>query len=55
MADTRMTVRIPAEMAEFIKREAKENYTSQNAEIVRTIKDRMKAAQNEKAGSPLTA
>ncbi len=55
MSETRMTVRIPTEMAEFIKREAKENYTSRNAEIVRTIKERMKAAENEKAGSPTTA
>ncbi|MDM8346456.1 Arc family DNA-binding protein [Pseudochrobactrum sp. sp1633] len=55
MSEVRMTVRLPKEVADFLGMEAKDNYTSRNAEIVRSVKQRMRAIENEKAGSPLTA
>jgi hypothetical protein len=40
--EVRMTIRLPRSAADFLDREAKENYTSRNAEIVRSIRERMK-------------
>jgi hypothetical protein len=40
--EVRMTIRLPKSAADFLDKEAKENYTSRNAEIVRSIRERMK-------------
>lgn len=40
-SDVRMTVRLPAAAARFLDAEAKENYTSRNAELVRAIRTAM--------------
>lgn len=39
----RMTVRLPAAAARYLDHEAKENFTSRNAEIVRVVRAAMKA------------
>lgn len=41
--EVRMTVRLPAEAASFLASEAKENFTSRNAQVVRAIREAMKA------------
>ncbi|WP_210482797.1 DNA-binding protein [Microvirga antarctica] len=40
-AEIRMTVRLPASAAQFLDGLAKENFTSRNAEIVRSVRERM--------------
>lgn len=40
--DVRMTVRMPAAAAQYLDREARENFTSRNAEVVRAIRTAMK-------------
>ena len=42
MAEVRMSVRLPEDVAEFLSRMAKENFTSRNAEVIRSIRERMK-------------
>jgi len=42
--EIRMTVRLSASAAAFLDEVAKENFTSRNAEIVRSIRERMQAA-----------
>lgn len=46
--EIRMTVRLPSEAVEFLDRVAKENFTSRNAEIVRSVREREKAATGAK-------
>lgn len=48
--EIRMTVRLPLDAADFLAAEARENFTSRNAQIVRAIR----AAMNAKgpAGAP---
>lgn len=41
MDEIRMTLRLPKSAADFLDSVAKENYTSRNAEIVRSIRERM--------------
>lgn len=41
--ETRMTVRLPADAMRFLEQEAKADFTSKNAQIVRAIRERMKA------------
>lgn len=41
--EVRMTIRLPGEAASFLAREAKENFTSKNAQVVRAIRAAMKA------------
>lgn len=36
-----MTLRMPEDAADFIEREAEHNFTSKNAEIVRSVRERM--------------
>lgn len=48
--EVRMTIRVPKSAADFLDREAKENYTSRNAEIVRSIRERMKKAAGDNPG-----
>ncbi|WP_448953080.1 Arc family DNA-binding protein [Labrys neptuniae] len=55
--EVRVTLRLPVEASEFLSQMAKELFTSKNAEIVRSIKERMdrevaKAATKEKSGNP---
>jgi hypothetical protein len=38
----RMTVRLPSSAARFLDDEARENFTSRNAEIVRAVRTAMK-------------
>ncbi|WP_189654873.1 hypothetical protein [Paracoccus mutanolyticus] len=42
--EIRMTVRLPRWAAEFLDKAGKENLTSRNAEIVRSVKERAEAA-----------
>lgn len=46
-AEVRMTVRLPRWAADYLDRAGRENFTSRNAEIVRSVKERMKAAGAE--------
>lgn len=39
--EVRMTVRLPASAVEFLDSEAKKEFTSRNAQIVRSIRERM--------------
>lgn len=51
--EIRLTVRIPADAAAYLASEAKENFTSKNAQIVRAIRAAMKAkGPAEAATSP---
>ena len=45
----KLQVRFPADVKEWIEREAKRNANSQNSEIIRCIRERMER-QNEKTG-----
>lgn len=47
-----LTLRLPTQMRGWLVQKAKENFTSQNDEIIRAIRERQ---ENEKAGSPTTA
>lgn len=42
-SDPQVSVRLPPEVKAFLKAEARENASSQNSEIVRAIRERMKA------------
>lgn len=46
-----LTLRLPKELKDWLTARAKENFTSQNDEIIRCLIEKQK---NEKAGSPLT-
>ncbi|MFC3208199.1 hypothetical protein [Aquamicrobium soli] len=51
--ETRMTVRLPADAMRFLEQEAKADFTSKNAQIVRAIRAAMKAKGSaEVAPSP---
>lgn len=41
--EVRMTLRLPAEAARFLAEEARQNFTSRNAQVVRAVRDAMKA------------
>lgn len=43
-AQIRMTVRLPRWAADYLDKTGAENLTSRNAEIVRSVKERMEAA-----------
>ena len=45
--EIRQTVRLPADAVAFLDEVAKGNFTSRNAEIVRSIRERMQAATGE--------
>lgn len=47
-----LTLRLPKELKDWLNEKAKENFTSQNDEIIRCLIEKQR---NEKAGSPLTA
>lgn len=42
--EVRMTIRLPVQAARFLDQEAKEHFTSRNAEIVKSIRQRMQRA-----------
>lgn len=42
----RMTLRLPLWAAQFLDRMGEENFTSRNAEIIRSVKERMEATQS---------
>lgn len=46
---------LPANIDRWIRIEAAKNCRSRSGEIIRILKERMQATENEKAGSPLTA
>jgi hypothetical protein len=48
--ETRMTVRLPNWAVDFLDAAGKENFTSRNAEIVRSIRERMSAATEGQIG-----
>lgn len=52
MDEVRMTVRLPVDVAGFLDRQAKENFTSRNAEVIRSIKERMIRTEKEKGDAP---
>ncbi|MCB1439944.1 MAG: Arc family DNA-binding protein [Nitratireductor sp.] len=49
--DPQVAVRLPPEVKAFIKAEALENASSQNSEIVRAIRERMKRKGAESAAT----
>lgn len=49
-AEVRMTVRLPKWAADFLDKVGEENFTSRNAEIVRSVKERMEAAGGDLGG-----
>ncbi len=42
--EIRMTIRLPKAAARFLDEEAREHFTSRNAEIVKSIRQRMERA-----------
>lgn len=48
MDEVRMTIRLPAEVADFLQRQARENFTSRNAEVIRSVKERISRLDKEK-------
>lgn len=40
---TRMNIRLPADVVEFLEQTSRLNLTSRNAEVVRSIRERMQA------------
>jgi hypothetical protein len=42
-SDPQIAIRLPPDVREFIRAEARENSSSQNSEVVRAIRERMKA------------
>lgn len=50
----RRTLRLPQDAADFVAGEARRNLTSENAEIVRSIRERMQMTEGKvsKANSP---
>lgn len=47
MGDYRMTVRLPADVAKYLDEQAKENFTSRNAEVIRSIRERMRGEEKK--------
>lgn len=52
---SRRTLRLPGDALAFLEAEAKENLTSLNSEIVRSIRLRMRAATGEGLGNSAPA
>lgn len=51
----RQTVSLPQDAVSFLDRSAKYNFTSRNAEIVRSIRERMQAATGGRFGDTTPA
>ncbi|WP_164817914.1 DNA-binding protein [Sinorhizobium meliloti] len=53
-----MTVRLPVDVAEYLKDQAKRNYTTRNAEVIRSVRERMGVAETMRAevgSAPVTS
>lgn len=50
ISETRMTVRLPDDAVAFLDAEAKKEFTSRNAQIVRAIRERMQATAGDEIG-----
>lgn len=46
----RQTMALPHDAVEFLDRQAEHNFTSRNAEVVRSIRERMQAATGDEIG-----
>lgn len=42
MDGVRFTVRVPVDVAKFLDTMAEENFTSRNAEVIRSVRERMR-------------
>lgn len=51
----RITLRVPRQECDYMDRVADENVTSRNAEIVRSIRERMQAAAGDEFGDQAPA
>ncbi|MDX0251172.1 DNA-binding protein [Sinorhizobium meliloti] len=49
MDEVKMTVRLPVDVAEYLKDQAKRNYTTRNAEVIRSVRERMGIAETVRA------
>ncbi|MDW9588688.1 DNA-binding protein [Sinorhizobium meliloti] len=49
MDEVKMTVRLPVDVAEYLKDQAKRNYTTRNAEVIRSVRERMGVAETVRA------
>ncbi|RVE84016.1 DNA-binding protein [Sinorhizobium meliloti] len=58
MDEVKMTVRLPVDVAEYLKDQAKRNYTTRNAEVIRSVRERMGVAETMRAevgSAPVTS
>jgi|GEM_PF-2767201 len=49
MNEVKMTVRLPVDVAEYLKDQARRNYTTRNAEVIRSVRERMGVAETVRA------
>jgi hypothetical protein len=50
--EIRMTVRLPTDVVEFLDIEAETEFTSRNAQIVRSVRERMHRQKSEGTSAP---
>jgi len=48
MDEVRLTIRLPADVADFLTKQSRENFTSRNAEVIRSVKERISRLDKEK-------
>lgn len=53
--EVRMTVRLPIDVVEFLDGEAGKEFTSRNAQIVRSVRERMHRQKSEGPVAPTTS
>ncbi|WP_458391402.1 Arc family DNA-binding protein [Sinorhizobium medicae] len=46
-----MTVRLPVDVTEYLKDQARRNFTSRNAEVIRAVRERMGVAETARVGA----
>lgn len=51
MDEVKMTVRLPVDVAEYLKDQARRNFTSRNAEVIRAVRERMGVAETARVGA----
>lgn len=51
MAEVKMTVRLPVDVADYLREQAKRNFTSRNAEVIRSVRERMGVAETARPGA----
>ncbi|WP_034882785.1 hypothetical protein M728_000356 [Ensifer sp. WSM1721] len=49
MGEIRKTVRLPVDVAQYLTEQSKWNFTSINAEVVRSVRERMSAEEAARA------